>query len=533
MPFTTRGRLGGRVKLRVSVTHYTDDVNTHLRDVTLTFDATSTVGDVARVLVRGGAGHPRLTASVVHRHAPVTLRVSYPDGNILILDAGDAVTASGLMAGTEVEPVFEAMPGPGTRSRTPIATVTILNGSQEGVQFLAVGEQTTIGRDWANRVELHDSGVSRRHATLRRNGDAIEIEDLGSANGTTVFDVDGNRIAAAGRAVRVPSGTVVEFGTVRAKIDIGPPSTERTALPGSALHLQSPLVDPVFAPEGLELPAPPDPPEPTRFPLVAMAAPLLMGIVLYLATQSLLSLVFIGLSPLIMIGSWLDSLLSRRRSTRAKKKEFEDSLAAAEHELSTNIAIEQTARDAETPPALALAALPATRDLRLWSRRPEHRAFLELRLGTATLLSRKRIRLPPRGKIPAQDWERLTALHDRFCRVPEVPLLERLDRSGSLGIAGHPFWVSGAARAVLVQLLALHSPADLVFTAFAHQEQADDEWAWLKWLPHVDSAYSPIKAPHLTADQRSAGILLTALEGLIAERTASGKARSEIGRAHV
>ncbi|WP_223694328.1 FtsK/SpoIIIE domain-containing protein [Leifsonia poae] len=514
------------MKLRVSVVEFTDDVSTRLRDVVLTVDATSTIGEVARALVRGGAGHPRLLPFAVRRQAPLTVRVTYPDGTVLILDAGDTVAGSGLVAGTEVEPVFEAFPGPGDRARSPIATLTVLSGEQEGVQFLAVGAETTVGRGRGNRIELQDSGVSRRHAVLRRVGNLVEIEDLGSANGTAAIDEAGNRVENTGSPIRVGARALVEIGTVLIQVDVGPPPVPDPEVAGSVLHLQSPRVDPVFAPEPIELPVPPEPPEPTRFPLIAMVAPLMMGAVLFATTKSLLSLLFVGLSPLIMLGSWFDTRLTRRKTTRAKQRVFDESLTAVENELAANLRREQTARDAETPTAVELAAYPGAGDLRLWSRRPEHRAFLELRLGTATLPSRRAIRLPPRGTIPADRWQDLSRLHDRFSAIPDVPLLERLDRSGSLGIAGPEFWASSVTRALLVQLLALHSPADLVFTAFANPEQSEDEWSWLKWLPHVDSVYSPIAAPHLAADGRSASILLAALEGLITARAATAGAGS-------
>ena len=45
--------------------------------------------------------------------------------------------------------------------------------------------EVTIGRDEASAIRIDDPAVSRRHAILRL-GDALEIEDLGGANGTFV-----------------------------------------------------------------------------------------------------------------------------------------------------------------------------------------------------------------------------------------------------------------------------------------------------------------------------------------------------------
>src|SRR5262245_39439485 len=43
-----------------------------------------------------------------------------------------------------------------------------------------------IGRELDNDVVLVDPRNSRHHAEVRRQGDAIEIKDLGSANGTLI-----------------------------------------------------------------------------------------------------------------------------------------------------------------------------------------------------------------------------------------------------------------------------------------------------------------------------------------------------------
>ncbi|PRI10084.1 FtsK/SpoIIIE domain-containing protein [Leucobacter massiliensis] len=507
------------MKLRVSTVKYTNDVDRELHDITLTVDVTATVGEVARSLVRAGAGHPRLHAFAVHRRAPITLLVTYPDGSRLLLDAGDAIGDSGLQSGSSTEPVLEASVVDGApRARAPIGYLTVLGGEQEGVPFLLVAGETTVGRDRGNRVELHDPGVSRRHAVIRTSGDGLEIEDLGSANGIAVIDERGNRRETRDGVIRLERPGVVEFGTVSARIEFGAPAQGDPPRRSTIPHLQAPQVDPVYRPEPIELPAPPDSGEPTRFPLVAMAAPLLMGTVLYLVTQSVLSLVFIGLSPIIMIGSWLDNRLTRRKTKRTKQREFEAGMDLAVAELEENREQEQKARATETPASHELAALPEQRSIRLWSRRPEHRAFLELRLGSAELPSRKEVSLPPRGQIPAEEWDRLSEVFERYRTIPEVPLLERLDRSGSIGVAGDLFWAEEIARAMIVQLLAQHSPAGLVFTAFAEPHQAEQDWSWLKWVPHADSPYSPLGAPHLAADERSASVLLTALEGLIQRR---------------
>ena len=66
------------------------------------------------------------------------------------------------------------------------ALVVRSGGGRAGETFQVEGERTTIGRSPDCEIFLDDVTVSRRHATLARNGDAVTLEDQGSLNGTFV-----------------------------------------------------------------------------------------------------------------------------------------------------------------------------------------------------------------------------------------------------------------------------------------------------------------------------------------------------------
>lgn len=509
------------MKLRITLIGYTEDHQQDAghTDVTLTADVTATVGEIARSLSRAGAGNQKLASIALTHKAPLTLRVHYPDRKPLILDHDDTLQNSGLQSGATVEPVLDAAPGEGERVRTPVAQVTILSGTQKGVTFSAVYGDNTIGSDRSNRIEILDAGVARSHAVLRINEHGAELEDLGSEAGTKLVAVNGQRTSQVrvGRT-KLSTKTVAVLGATPISIELIARPAPDPIRYGSVLNLQSPVVDPVYQPDPTELPAPPEDPAPPRFPLVAMAAPIMMGGVLYMATRSMLSIIFVCLSPLIMIGTWLDGKINRRRQMKKQRAEFVRNLEAATNDLTRNQETEREARNRESKPARELLSHPTSGALELWSRRPEHRSFLELRLGVGDLRSRKEVKLPSRGKIPAESWKQIEDLHARFTHVTAVPVIERLDLCGSLGVAGESRLSAPVIRSLLVQLFALQSPADLVFTAFANHEQANGEWSWLKWVPHVDSVFSPVSVPHLVVDERSASTLLAALEGLISQR---------------
>ena len=98
-----------------------------------------------------------------------------------------------------------------------------------------------------------------------------------------------------------------------------------------------------------------------------------------------------------------------------------------------------------------------------------------------------------------------------------MPVTLPLTAHGSIGIAGEPGAALDITRAVVCQLAALHSPAEVVLAAFCSARSWPD-WDWLKWLPHTSSAHSPLAGPHLVTGAESA-VLLGQLEDLARART--------------
>ncbi len=499
-------------------------------DVTLSCDVTQTVAETARTLIRSGAGaDPQLQALADARFAPVTLVGRPTEGaSSVMLDPATPIGASGLQSGWIIEPVAEFGPWRDTERVIAVAGyVEVLSGRQAGVFFSLVPGANSIGRDRSARIHLGDPSVSRRHASIeirQEVGQGIVLHDLGSANGILV---DGKRTSQL--AIEYPR--IVQLGTVEIRITPGPPPQSIPQLTHQVMHTRSPRVGPRFPQSERELPAPPAPPTPGRVPMLAMLAPMMMGGVLFLVTQSPMSLMMVAFTPLMMVGSWVDGRLSGRRKQRGDLQRFTETLETERGELAELRGREIEVRAAETPAFPEIAAAIAHRDGLLWTRRPEHRSFLEVRFGEGVLPSRTRVKLPARGEASAEHWKALCEIEEEFREVAPVPVLERLDRCGSIGLAGEPFWAEGMARSLVLQLAGLHSPAELALAGFVGPGDAED-WEWLKWLPHIDSVTSPIPCWPLADDPPSSTRLITALEGLLETRRAAMGARAEV-RSHL
>jgi len=81
-----------------------------------------------------------------------------------------------------------------------------------------------------------------------------------------------------------------------------------------------------------------------------------------------------------------------------------------------------------------------------------------------------------------------------------------VNADGAVGVWGPRGGAPGAARSLITQATALHSPAELVVCSFASGSSAAD-WDFLKWLPHTTSPKSPFAEMSL-ADSQSAGTAL-------------------------
>lgn len=514
------------MKIRVSLALPQGGVH----DVTLSCDVTATVGDTARTLVRAGVGgDSQLKEAALSRKAPVTLRARAAEGGVLyLLDPAMALGTSGLRSGWIVEPVLEfGNRGRESRIIEVAGYAKVLSGNHAGATYSLIAGKNTLGRDRANRVHLSDLSVSKRHAVIEieavQGGRAI-IRDLGSANGLVV---NGERVGEH----QLIAPCTVSFGEVNVLLTPGPPAEPHPRLTHQITHTRAPRVDPRFPSSERELPAPPVPAKPNRIPLLAMLTPMLMGGAMFAITRSPMSLMMVAFTPAMMIGSWIDNKMGGKRKLRRDTEQFKETLEAERTELIELREREIEVRGSETPTLPEVSAAIGERSSLLWTRRPEHRAFLEVRFGEGVLPSRTEVKLPKRGESVKEQWDELRGVEQEFAEVAPVPVLERFERCGSIGVAGEKLWAEGAARSLIIQMIGLHSPAELSLACFAGPEHTDS-WSWLKWLPHVDAVNSPIASWQLADDLQSSTRLLMALEGLLEIRKtqigAGAKVRSHL-----
>lgn len=486
-------------------------------DIIVTTDAGATITEVASTIARVDP------AQALSPDGNYTLQAALPGHTewlALPPDApvGEAWIGSG--ATVHISDAGRYFSQAKTGHAPTIATLTVLNGPEVGRSIPLTAGSYTIGRDGSCDIVVDDKMVSKKHARLEV-ADGVDVIDLGSANGV---EVDGGIVAR----LHITETETVRLGDTDVKIALHESVAEAGVAPkaGPIFFNRSPKVEQRYAGQEFAAPEVPAEKEPAPFPLLAMITPMLMGGAMFVLTKNPMSLLFIAMTPMMLIGNFITG---KKRDKRALKKaiaKFDAHLADLDERLQKESVTEQRLRLAEAPSTAEALDGAMRRGPLLWTRRPEHWSFLNVRLGVGSMTSRNTVKASDKGDLLPKFQERLEALVEKNKYVAGVPIIDNLYDSGALGIAGSPSAAIGSLNSILVQLTALHSPSELAVAAMV-TPQWSDQLSWLKWIPHTSSPHSPIEGIHLADSAASSTNLMSALEEIIQNRVAEKKAKQQ------
>ena len=474
-------------------------------DLVATTDSATTVGDLAGYLAKADPHRSTVLGS------DQAMTLALVDQDMRGLDPRATVAESGLTSGDRVT-VTRAGEGFVDRGR-PAAVARIRSGPDAGREFQLARGTAYIGRGRGCEIHLSDESVSRRHAKLVIQ-EVIEVVDLGSANGITA---GGQQVSRT----QLRPGDVIQLGDTELEVFLHgadgatrPGSGVLSGESGTVSFSRSPRVAPRYAGEEFQVPELPDRGRSNPMPIVAMVVPLLMGVVIFAMTQSPYSIVFMLMMPLMMAGTYYEARRQQRKDYAEAMTDFRDDLSLLSDRIQSRLLLEGETRRAEHPSSAECLTAIRDRSALLWTRRRDADGYAELRLGTGTMPSRSTIKMPSVGRSKAEAWLAVSEELGGLEVVPDVPVVAAPLETGAIGVCGPRTNVLGAARSLVMQAVALHSPAELVVTAFA-SGGTSREWDFLKWLPHTSSPHSPIAAAHLAASQPGCSALADALEDLI------------------
>jgi DNA segregation ATPase FtsK/SpoIIIE, S-DNA-T family len=398
------------------------------------------------------------------------------DGRFCHVDL--ALSEIGLYEGARIRPA-EAAPGGGEDIGAALE-VCVVAGFDSGRRVALGAAGVVVGRDPECDLALDDDSVSRKHLRVQASPGGLRaiVTDLGSANGTWV---EGKRIE---RETEVEPATVFEAGDVAFTIAPRTPGMPIDAIRQASASGTIPFNRPPRSrshalQEPLSVPIEPGESSRPRLSIASAVGPLVLGAVMVIVLHSIIYALFMLLSPVLVIGSWLEQRRQTSRSSRGDRRDYTQKLAAFRQQVGQR-QLDELARQREAHPDLAeIVRRACGPDPRLWERRPEHDDFLALSAGLGEVPFRPP--LTDRHGTPSQDAEIALAEHG-WLELAPVPV--ELASGGVVGIVGQREQALALARALLCQAAVLHGPADLT-VAVLTEEPAQEQWDWVKWLPHA------------------------------------------------
>ncbi|GIH08530.1 cell division protein FtsK [Rhizocola hellebori] len=342
-----------------------------------------------------------------------------------------------------------------------------IGGCGAGVK-MPLGGSLAIGRSAQCGLRLADPEVSRIHAQVRLDEAGVLLRDMGSRNGVVWGGVRlrGEAALAAEDAFGVGE-TVVALRRVDAADAPVEPAAQGVLHYNRPPRMQAPQQVPEFSAPGR-----PEKPRGVRIPMIAAALPLLLGaVVWWLFPNAGYFLIFLALSPVLLIANVISDRRSGRKEHRDAVREFEARHGEIAAQLASLAQAQGRVRRREEPDPALVERIATGPTRRLFERRPDDADFLRLRVGL--------------GSQPVT--ARLTGPGAAELAVPEIayaPIVVSLAEAGVVGLAGERDTVVAAARAAIAQLATLHAPHDLGIAVVTGQDRAHD-WEWAAWLPHT------------------------------------------------
>lgn len=176
----------------------------------------------------------------------------------------------------------------------------------------------------------------------------------------------------------------------------------------------------------------------------------------------------------------------RTEEVDAERADYLRYLSVVRDNVRAHAAEQRAALEWSHPAPQALASIPGTR--RQWERDPHDADFLVLRAGLHDAPLNTALRVKDTADeidLEPVSHTTLRGLLDTQRTIHDAPAgidVTKLTRITVLGETGD---VRGALRAWIAQAATWHDPSVLGI-AVAGPDLEDDDWSWLKWLPHVD-----------------------------------------------
>ena len=460
-------------------------------------------------------------AAYANRHSPAPM----PNNVVLVrgaasqsprpgdlpLDPASPIVDSGLVSGDTVLLTTPQRTEPGPPELG--LAIDVAAGPQSGRSIRLAPGRHTVGGGVGCDIMISDPMLSRVQFRLdvTAQGDLSIVPNPEAGTGTRVGGVMLDE-----PAVVLPDEEIQVGTTMLIVRRLAPDETRRRDRLGQVPFNRVPY-RPAMVPNRSmdELPGPPSKPDRAGMSAMHALMPAISGLGFAFMFNNMFFLVIMLATPLLFLVKYFMDKKGGKKKYLKDKSEFFDRVDARALVLDEALDTERRIRLEAAPDLADLGHQAAFHMPRLWERDRIAGDLLELRAGLGDRPSRI-IQSIARGG-DEELWEAGLAMLAHHQVVLDVPITLNVMEVGTVGLCGERGEVAAAGRALVAQASCLHSPEDLVIAA-AVGESGVASFDWLKWLPHVRSATSPLDGDHLVVGSAATRKLMVNLMAVVALR---------------
>lgn len=415
---------------------------------------------------------------------------------------------------------FQATPA-GLRMGATTLTLDVTAGPAAGRLVPLQPGDAVVGRADGCAIVIDDPLMSRQHFALHITPEG-EVWVAANPNATNGTFVGGSEL---GEARALQPGELIQAGssvfTVRSAAS---EETRRRDRMGQIPFNRVPYRPTMVCPQQLEeVTKPPDTPNARRLSVAAALMPAMTGGLMAVVMQRYLFLIIAAASPILLIYRHISNKRGGRKKFVREKAAYYERVEARAAQVNQALEHERQTRLHASPDLAELARQAMLHMPRLWERNRTAGDALDLRLGLGELPSLVSVEVARGGDEDLRNEGVGRLAYHKV--VSDVPITVSVLDMGVVGLWGDPDQAAAVARSMVAQAACLQSPEDLVVVGAVGSASLPG-FEWLKWLPHVRSAMSPLDGDHLVVGADAARRLMVNLLAVASERNQRASDRS-------